>query len=264
MSVEVTVVIPAYNAACYVDKAIESVLTQTVSCHILVINDASSDETLSVAKHYAKEYPGQICVINNETNIGVAASRNCAVSQAKTEYIAFLDADDWWSTDKLELQLKKLRESRADVCYSGRELMTTAGKSTGKIVHVPEQTDYHRLLKGNVVPCSSVVMRREEALKYPMAHDELHEDYIVWLSMLRDGKQFVGIDQPLLKSRLGEDGKSRNKLKSAKMTYGVYRYMGIPVWKAIFYFMCYAAAGVAKYAGRKNEIRSQGGNDGKE
>lgn len=249
MNVEVTVIMPAYNAARYIDKAIESVLAQTVPCHILVINDASSDDTFAIAEYYAKEYSDQVRVIHNEKNIGVAASRNRAVTQATTEYIAFLDADDWWSADKLELQLEELWESKADACYSGRELMTTEGESTGKIVHVPEQTDYHRLLKGNVIPCSSVVMKREDALKYPMTHDELHEDYIVWLSMLRDGRQFVGIDQPLLKSRLGEDGKSRNKLKSAKMTYGVYRYMGIPVWKAVYYFACYAVAGVVKYAG---------------
>lgn len=255
MGVEVTVIMPAYNAARYIDKAIESVLAQTVSCHLLIINDASSDETLSIARQYEKQYPKQVCVINNEKNIGVAASRNRAAAQATTEFVAFLDADDWWSENKLELQLEKLQKSGADACYSGRELMTPEGESTGKIVYVPEKTDYRKLLKGNVIPCSSVIMKREAALRYPMIHDELHEDYIVWLSMLRDGRQFVGINQPLLKSRLAEAGKSRNKFKSAKMTYGVYRYMGIPVWKAIFYFVCYAATGVAKYAGHKNNKR---------
>lgn len=249
MSVEVTAIMPAYNAARYMDKAIESVLAQTVSCKVLIINDASTDDTLGIAQRYASRYPEQIEVIDNEQNKGVAASRNCAVAQATTEYIAFLDADDWWSTDKLELQLAQLKAAGADACYSGRELMTAAGESTGKVVHVPEQTDYRQLLKGNVIPCSSVLMKREAAREYPMEHDELHEDYIVWLSMLRDGKRFVGIDQPLLKSRLGEDGKSRNKWKSAKMTYGVYRHMGIPMWKAVYYFVCYALAGVAKYAG---------------
>lgn len=250
MSVEVTVIIPAYNAAYYIDKALESALAQTVPCHILIINDASLDETLLIAERYQKQHPKRIYVIDNKINLGVAASRNRAVAQATTEYIAYLDADDWWSSDKLELQLKKLKESGADACYSGRELMTAKGDVTGKIVHVPEQTDYKKLLKGNVIPCSSVVIKREMALKYPMMHDELHEDYIVWLSMLRDNRLFVGIDKPLLKSRLGDEGKSRNKLKSARMTYGVYRYMGLPIWKALFYFCCYATAGVRKYAGR--------------
>ncbi len=71
--------------------------------------------------------------------------------------------------------------------------------------------------------------------------------------MLRDGKTFAGVNEPLLKSRLGETGKSRKKGKSARMTYGVYRYMGIPVWKAVYYFCCYAAAGCKKYAGARGK-----------
>lgn len=249
MSAEVTVIMPAYNAARYMGKAIESVLAQTALCKVIVINDASSDDTLAVAQCYASRYPEQIKVIDNEHNMGVAASRNRAVGEATTEFIAFLDADDWWSADKVERQLRRIRETGADACYSGRELMTANGDPTGKVVHVPEQTDYKRLFKGNVIPCSSVLMKRKEALAYPMEHDELHEDYIVWLSMLRDGKRFVGIDKPFLKSRLGEGGKSRNKWKSARMTYGVYRHMGIPAWKAVYCLVCYAVAGVAKYAG---------------
>lgn len=251
MNREVTVVTPAYNAARYIGQTIESVLEQTVPCRMIIVNDMSKDDTLAVAGRYAKHYPDCIQIIDNKQNIGVAASRNCAVAQATTEYVAFLDADDWWSADKLEQQLAQIKAADADACYCGRELMTAEGVSTGKIVHVPEQTNYKSLLKGNVIPCSSVLMKREDALTYPMEHDELHEDYIVWLSMLRDGKKFVGLDMPLLKSRLGENGKSRNKWKSAKMTYRVYRHMGIPAWKAVYYFVSYAMAGVAKYAGRR-------------
>lgn len=251
MNAEVTVIIPAYNAALYLEQTIRSVLEQTVPCQMIIVNDKSKDNTLEIAERYAKQYPDRICIIDNEQNMGVAASRNQGVAHAITDYIAFLDADDWWSSDKLEMQLKKLKANDADGCYSGRELMAATGEATGKIVHVPEQTNYKSLLRGNVIPCSSVVMKRKVALEYPMVHDELHEDYIVWLSMLRDGRRFVGIDVPLLKSRLGEGGKSRDKFKSARMTYGVYRYMGISAWKAVCYFICYALAGVRKYYGQK-------------
>lgn len=249
MITEVTVITPAYNAASYIEQAIQSVLDQTVPCKMIIVDDASSDDTVARANKYAREYPDRILVIENENNVGVAVARNIAVQNAGTEYVAFLDADDWWSSEKIERQLEIIEMTGADACYSGRELMHADGTTTGKIVHAPEQVDYHKLLRGNIIPCSSVLMCQKDALRYPMVHDELHEDYIVWLSMLRDGKKFVGIDKPLLKSRLGEDGKSRNKLKSAKMTYGVYRYMGIPIWKAGYYFCCYALAGVLKYAG---------------
>lgn len=247
MSCEVTVITPAYNAGKYIEKTIQSVLDQSVLCQMIIVNDASTDETYSIAKKYQEMYPEKILVIDKKTNEGVSAARNEAIKRANSEYVAFLDADDWWRSDKVELQLRKLEETDADACYSGRELMTEDGTSTGSVIQIPESIDYETLLKGNVIPCSSVVMKRDVALQYPMMHDELHEDYIVWLSMLRDKKRFVGIDEPLLKSRLGKGGKSRNKWKSAKMTYQVYRYMGIPVYKAIYYFVCYAFNGVKKY-----------------
>lgn len=252
MKTEITVITPAYNAAPYLEKCIESVLNQTIPCKMLIVDDCSKDDTAAIAGRYAERYPERIRVIASPKNQGVAASRNLAVQEADTEYVALLDADDWWAYDKLELQMAAIKQADADACYSGRELMCEDETTTGKKLQVPKQVTYGQLLKGNVISCSSVLMRRADALAYPMTHDELHEDYIVWLSMLRDGKKFVGVDKPLLKSRLGESGKSRNKKKSARMTYGVYRYMGIPVWKACYYFVCYAWNGVRKYAGTRN------------
>lgn len=126
---------------------------------------------------------------------------------------------------------------------------TPDGTCTGHVIHVPETIDYKKLLRGNIIPCSSVVMKKSVALQYPMDHDELHEDYITWLTMLKDGRSMTGIDEPFLKSRMAENGKSRNKIKSAVMTYKVYRYMKIPVWKSMYYFFCYAVAGIKKYRG---------------
>lgn len=249
MKTEITVITPAYNAASYLEQCIESVLNQTIPCKMVIVDDASVDDTAAIAKRIAEQYPERIRVLENDRNRGVAVSRNRAIQAADTTYIALLDADDWWTLDKLELQLAAIKRIDADVCYSGRELMCENGTTTGRILHVLENVTYKELLKGNIISCSSVLMKREDALNYPMDHDELHEDYIMWLSMLRDGKRFVGINQPLLKSRLCAGGKSRDKFKAARMTYGVYRYMGIPVWKTWYYLVCYAWNGVRKYAG---------------
>ncbi len=245
---EVTAIIPAYNAEKYIEEAICSVLGQTVKCKLIVVDDASKDNTLYIAKKYQADYPEQVRVIEKKQNEGVSAARNDAVRFADTQYIAFLDADDWWSEDKAELQLALVKEKGVSACYSGRELMHADGTSSGKEVRVPETVDYETLLKGNIIPCSTVMLKRELALQYPMEHDELHEDYIVWLKMLKDKVAFVGIDQPLLKSRLSEDGKSRNKWKSALMTYKVYRYIGLSVPKAIWCFIHYAWNGLKKYS----------------
>lgn len=125
--------------------------------------------------------------------------------------------------------------------------MDANGEPTGKIIDVPNSASYKTLLLTNCVPCSSVLMKTSVAREFYMSHDELHEDYIMWLRVLKKYGEAFAVKKPLLKSRLSEGGKSRNKLESAKMHYKVYRLMGIPAWKSIWFFLCYAVNGVRKY-----------------
>ena len=84
-------------------------------------------------------------------------------------------------------------------------------------------------------------------LLYTSEHDDSHEDYITWLKILKKYGPAVGIDRPYLKYRLSEEGKSRNKLKSARMTYHVYRYVGYGPVKSTCFFISYALHGLWKY-----------------
>ena len=92
-------------------------------------------------------------------------------------------------------------------------------------------------------------MKREAALEFPMEHEDSHEDYIAWLKILGKYGPAAGINEPLLRYRLSAGGKSGNKLKSARMTFLVYRYMGFGKVKAAACFLSYALHGVWKYAG---------------
>lgn len=247
----VSVIIPVYNCEKYIAQAIESVLNQTTKeeIEILVIDDGSKDKTKQIVQKYMdiKSSMRRVRFFVNEKNLGVAETRNQGIRMAKGEYVAFLDADDWWDMNKLEKQLVLIREKNAVLVYSGRELMDADGISMRKIVNIPECVSYQALLRSNYIPCSSVLMLTKTAKEFYMCHDELHEDYIFWLRILKKYKYAYGINEPLLKSRLSAGGKSRNKLKSARMHYGVYRYMGIPVWKAVCLFLCYVVNGVRKY-----------------
>jgi len=125
--------------------------------------------------------------------------------------------------------------------------MQPDGTSTGKYIPVKENITYGELLKHNCINCSSVLVRRDVISQYPMEHDDSHEDYITWLKILQKYRSAVGINEPLLKYRLSEGGKSRNKWKSAVMTYRVYRYMGFGTLKSLVLFVSYAFHGVWKY-----------------
>ena len=246
--IEVSVIIPAYNAGEYLSQAIDSVRAQTYAGNweLWVVDDASEDGTRQIAEEYqAKD--ARIHYYRQEKNQGVAAARNRGMELAAGIYVAFLDADDWWAPKKLELQMQKIEQTGAVLCCTGRELMHPDGTPAGRRIQVPETITYRMLLKTNVIPCGSVVVRREAAMQYRFVHDELHEDYILWLKVLRSGSPAVGINRPMLKCRLSEGGKSRNKFKSARMQYGSYRFLGYGRLQAFYYMLFYMMHGIRKY-----------------
>ena len=242
----VSVIMPVYNGEKYIKKAVDSVFAQEVSLELLVIDDGSTDHTEEVLSAYSSREDFRY--LKNEKNMGAAGSRNRGVSAARGSYIAFLDADDWWENGKLQAQLQCLKETGCVLCSTGRELMNPDGTSTGKIIPVKKIISYNELLKHNSINCSSVVIKKEAALRFPMEHDDSHEDYITWLKVLKEYGPAAGINVPYLKYRLSEGGKSRNKLKSAAMTYRVYRYAGYGPLKSMFFFVSYALHGIWKYS----------------
>lgn len=241
----VSVIIPAYNCAGLIPRAIDSALTQMVPLEVIVIDDGSCDNLDQVMEAY-RENPA-LSYVKNEKNLGAAGTRNRGVSMARGKYIAFLDADDYWDKGKLEKQLAAMKEKQVVLCCTARELMTPTGELTGHVIPVKEDITYRQLLHHNSINCSSVVLRADVAREFPMCHDDSHEDYITWLRILQKYKKACGIAEPLLKYRLSNQGKSGNKLKSAKMTFRVYRYLGFGVLKSCYYFILYAFHGVWKY-----------------
>lgn len=241
----VSVIIPAYNCEAYLAQALDSALAQQVPLEIIVINDCSGDGTEAVIKRY-RNCP-QVRYVKNEKNLGAAGSRNRGVRLARGKYVAFLDADDWWEKDKLKKQLALAGEKKAVLYCTGRALMNPDGSFRGKTIPVSEKITYRKLLAHNCINCSSVLLLRSVALEFPMEHEDSHEDYITWLKILRKYGAAYGVNEPLLKYRLSNGGKSGSKWKSARMTFKVYRYMGFgPVWSAVC-FASYALNGIWKY-----------------
>jgi glycosyltransferase involved in cell wall biosynthesis len=107
---KISVVIPTYNRSTYVTKAIDSVLAQSYRDYeIIVVDDGSTDNTCEVLKSYMNK----ICYIYQE-NAGVSATRNRGVRESKGLYLAFLDSDDLWYPEKLELQVKHIQDNDAE------------------------------------------------------------------------------------------------------------------------------------------------------
>ena len=241
----VTVVIPAYNSEKYIKQAIDSVFCQDVELEVVVINDASSDGTVQILEEYKKR--DNFILLENKKNLGVAASRNLGVRRAQGEFIAFLDADDWWEPTKLNKQLTAMQKAGTVLCSTARELVDSNGVSTGKIIGVKEQITYQMMHRQNWMNCSAVVIRTEVIKEFPMQYDDSHEDYITWMRILEKHQKATGVNEPLLKYRVSNLGKSGPKWKSAQMMYRAYRYLGFGPIKSAFCFCAYAINGVKKY-----------------
>ncbi len=191
-------------------------------------------------------------IVDVVENVGPSEGRNSGVRASDGEYIAFLDADDWWKEDKLKKELAAFKTIRIKgrspvMVFSGRGLYTHDGRDTGRVIHCDETVNYKKLLRSNQISCSSVLVKRRTILKYPMERADLHEDYICWLKMLKDDGYAFGIDEPLLCYRIRKGSKSGSKFKSMKMTYGVYKYMGVPFLGRLVYTCTYIFYGLKKY-----------------
>lgn len=250
----VSVIIPAYNCQSTLKKAIDSVLMQNVPLEVIVVDDCSKEDLTSVMEQYRED--SRVIYVKNQQNMGVAASRNRGISLAKGEYIAFLDSDDWWSDGKLSAQLARMEKDQTVLCSTGRQLRTFQGEDMGRYIPVKEIVTYKDMLRHNSIACSSVVVKKTVIEEFPMEHDECHEDYITWLLILQKYGRASGINVPYLQYRMSRDSKSGNKLKSAKMTFQVYRHMGYGLLRSCLYFCFYAIHGIRKYAAVKPRGRS--------
>ena len=259
----ITVVMAVYNVAATITETIRCVLNQTYkNISLLIIDDCSTDGTDFILKNYAKEDP-RIIYVRMQTHQGIAYVRNYGLEHAKTDWIAFFDGDDMWREDKIEKQVSfRDRMLKGDVpmyldngdpnpmypaiIFSATAYMDYKGNRYGYVLPAPESIKYKKLLKQNVISFSSVLVNKNLMEKFPV-DGNLHEDFYVWLLILKKGFVAYGIDEPLLTYRLNRDSKSGNKWAAAKMNYNVYKKLRFGSIKAFYYMVCYARRNSAKY-----------------
>lgn len=244
----VSIIMPTHNSEKYIAEAIRSVVNQTYTTwELIVIDDASQDRTVDIVKEFTS-YDSRIVLYFNEHNIGVSKTRNKGISIAKGEWIAFLDSDDCWSAEKLQKQLcMGAVYKMAEFIFTGSRFMDESGRLFKWIMTVPDNVTYERLLKQNIISCSSVLISKQCLGEHRMSGDSIHEDFALWLAILKEGIIAYGINEPLLVYRVSSKSKSGNKIKSAIMTYKTYLKSGIGLICSFYYMAFYLFRGFMKY-----------------
>ena len=244
----VSVIMPAYNAEQFLEEAINSVISQTLTdWELLVIDDCSTDRTRQIAAEFAKK-DSRIQLLVNEENMRVAKTRNKGLAVCRGEYVALLDSDDCYKPQMLQKMVERAKETKADIFYCSYELIDEQGKKVCNDFIVPEQTDFKHMLVRAVISGSNVLMTREIAKNNKFPTNMYHEDIALWFQLLRSGATAYGVTEIMTSYRQRANSKTANKLTSAVRRWSIYRkWLKQPVHQCIGYMIRYAYYGVIKY-----------------
>ena len=209
-SFSISVVIPTFNRLIYLERAIKSVLNQTISVNEIIIVDDGSDDGTSEFIH--SNYPNLKYIF--QSNSGVSAARNTGIKAASSNWIAFLDSDDAWVTNKIQKQITELElNPEMNFCHSN-EIWIRNGK-------VIKQKNTHKKFGGFIfnkcldkcrISPSTVICRKSLLIKLNGFDEDLAicEDYDLWLRITSDNP-VIYIEKPLIIKYGGhQDQLSRN------------------------------------------------------
>ncbi|RZL68823.1 MAG: glycosyltransferase family 2 protein [Pedobacter sp.] len=173
---KISVIIPVYNSEETILTCLESVLAQTYSVmEIIIINDGSTDNTLSVLQNFIDSCGFKNIVLLNKVNSGPSASRNLGVRTAKGDWVAFLDSDDFWHHKKMEIQVQNILATGVGFC----------GTAYHKRISDPNESwliDFRTLCKRNYFSTPTVLVKRKIIENISFDETQKHsEDYMVWL-----------------------------------------------------------------------------------
>ena len=203
---------PAYNSEKYISESIESVLAQTYSnWELIIVDDGSIDKTATIAKQYA-EKDLRIKYLY-QTNGKQGKARNNGIKNSSGELVAFLDSDDLWIPEKLEIQIEAMHKYQVDlICSEGFIFQNTINCVQGHLnsfrgFYLPEQS-INQLLKENRIPILTVLTKKEKILQAG-AFDETPivqniEDYHLWIKMVANGCSLHGLAENLVYYRRHE------------------------------------------------------------
>ena len=231
----VSIITPNYNSGRFIQDCIESVRAQIyTNWEMIIVDDCSRDNSKDIIKKLS-ERDERIHTVFLDKNIGAAGARNIAIRKASGKYIAFLDADDLWSPDKLERQISFMHQHDIAFSFTTYQSISEDGLIAKKILHAPKIMHYHAYLKNTIIGCLTVVIDREKTGEFEMPKINSSHDMALWLLIMKRGFKAYGIDENLARYRLVNNSNTASKIKAAKDVWKVYR----DIESLSFFYSCW-------------------------
>lgn len=218
----VSVIMPSYNTASYIEETVQSVLNQTYkNWELIIVDDCSTDETDDILSKFTDE---RIRIYKNEKNSGAAVSRNKALRESRGRWIAFLDSDDLWCPSKLEKQIAFMETNGYSFSYTNYEEIDAEGKKTGVRVTGPKKITKIGMFNYCWPGCLTVMYDAKKIGLIQIADIKKNNDYAMWLKICKKTKCYL-LDEVLAEYRRGRSGSISNHsyLELIKWHYRLFR-----------------------------------------
>lgn len=240
----VSIIMPMFNAGNFIKESIDSILNQTYRNFTLyLIDDCSTDNTLEIVNLINDS---RIVILESSKNEGVSESRNKALRSTQSKYIAFCDSDDLWHREKLQKQIAILESGQYDIVGSWYSKFTDNNSEKNKIVKSPEIITFSDMLKSNRIGNLTGIYNAHKLGKV-LQKKIGHEDYVMWLAMIKKSQVAYIIQETLAFYRVGNTSLSSNKIKACSWQWRIYREeLNLTICKSLYYFVWYVFIALTK------------------
>jgi len=238
---KVSVIMPAFNSCTHIEQAIRSVLNQTFyDIELLVVDGGSTDGTIDLIKEFSS-YDNRVHYVNNLNDAGPAHARHVGIQQSVGEYVAFLDADDYWLPEKIEKQLKFMQQNDVKFSYTGYRSVDEHGNNLSCPVLMKDSYNLKQALTYRGIGILTVMLERslltEDVTK---SSTRFAEDYLWWLLILK--KRYVAkhLDVDAARYRNSNNSRSNNRFGHQLSLWHIYRkHVGLSFAVAFSYYSIY-------------------------
>ena len=244
----VSIICASYNSEAFITDTINSVIGQDYQYwELLIIDDCSIDNTYEIIIKASQE-DDRIKIFKNSTNIGSGLTRNVGIKNAKGKFLTFIDSDDLWERNFLSTNIEFQKINACQFSFASyRRVDENLSEILSPFI-VPSRVCYQDMLRTGSISCLTAFIDIECLGKKYMPEIRKRQDYIFFLSYLKEIDFAYGIDAILATYRIRKNSVSRNKISAMKAIWVVYRkYEKFSIFRSIIFISIYAFYGVKKY-----------------
>ena len=236
----VSVIIPYYKKRNFIKETLISVTNQSYdNLEVLIIYDDTNLNDFEFLQNIAKS-DNRIKIIKNNTKLGAGISRNLGIERSNGKYIAFLDADDTWSLDKLKSQISFMKQNNYKISHTSYYIIDEKKKIIGqrKARNILSIND---ILKSCDIGLSTVVLEKNIIVHHKIKFPKLvtKEDFVFWLMLLKKNNKFYAQDEYLTNWSDLKNSLSSSTIQKLMDGFRVYnQYMNFNMFKSLYYLFC--------------------------